>query len=265
MRPPTPNRTLLRTNLLDPSTICRRCTAQLRPVLRAPSHAPLLARRAVSTTPSSRLSASYFLPNNALERAAASAVKARTQSQSSRTSATVTNDSSSTTAATAKGSASTSRLDATQPPVNAELPHRRRQAARRAAAAAEAEADSGSSSSSSSAVLPAQDASSALTTVAASQPARSLRRILSACLSLSKPRLTVLVVLTAMVPYALFPVPSFLVWHLPVVLGLATLQKKGMWSRVWASLFGAPHDDDDDEEWDELDETPAPLLPPRKA
>ncbi|EEY20993.1 protoheme IX farnesyltransferase [Verticillium alfalfae VaMs.102] len=207
MRPPAPNRTLLRINLLDPSTICRRCTAQLRPVLRAPSHAPLLARRAVSTTPSSRLSASYFLPNNALERAAASAVKARTQSQSSRTSATVTNDSSSTTAATAKVSASTSRLDATQPPVNAELPHRRRQAARRAAAAAaEAEADSGSSS----AVLPAQDASSALTTVAASQPARSLRRILSACLSLSKPRLTVLVVLTAMVPYALFPVPSFL-------------------------------------------------------
>ncbi|EGY15582.1 protoheme IX farnesyltransferase [Verticillium dahliae VdLs.17] len=526
MGPPAPNRTLLRINLLDPSTICRQCTAQLRPVLRAPSHAPLLARRAVSTTPSSRLSASYFLPNNALERAAASAVKARTQSQSSRTSATVTNDSSSTTAATAKGSASTSRLDATQPPVNAELPHRRRQAARRAAAAAEAEADSGSSSSSS-AVLPAQDASSALTTVAASQPARSLRRILSACLSLSKPRLTVLVVLTAMVPYALFPVPSFLspavtelpslspltllflttgttlcsasanalnmlyepatdakmsrtrnrplvrniiaprvallfalvgaaggigalyfgvnptvaflgaanivlyagvytplkrvtalntwigavvggipplmgwgrrrrrvgharrrllapaplshraaaslggwllagllrrlavpplswpspgpirdeyraaglrmlawtnparnarvalryslafaplcfalcaagvtewsfaltslpanawltwqafrfwraaghagtarglfwasVWHLPVVLGLATLQKKGMWSRVWASLFGAPHDDDDDEEWDELDETPAPLLPPRKA
>ncbi|KAG7139802.1 Protoheme IX farnesyltransferase like protein [Verticillium longisporum] len=509
MRPPAPNRTLLRINLLDPSTICRRCTAQLRPVLRAPSHAPLLARRAVSTTPSSRLSASYFLPNNALERAAASAVKARTQSQSSRTSATVTNDSSSTTAATAKVSASTSRLDATQPPVNAELPHRRRQAARRAAAAAaaaEAEADSGSSSE----VLPAQDASSALTTVAASQPARSLRRILSACLSLSKPRLTVLVVLTAMVPYALFPVPSFLspavtelpslspltllflttgttlcsasanalnmlyepatdakmsrtrnrplvrniiaprvallfaflgaaggigalyfgvnptvaflgaanivlyagvytplkrvtalntwigavvggipplmgwaaaagesatldggswrqllfasdgsslggwllagllvawqfphfmalswsirdeyraaglrmlawtnparngrvalcaagvtewsfaatslpanawltwqafrfwraaghagtarglfwasVWHLPVVLALATLQKKGMWSRVWASLFGAPHDDDD--EWDELDETPAPLLPPRKA
>ncbi|CRK41661.1 hypothetical protein BN1708_016886, partial [Verticillium longisporum] len=26
------------------------------------------------------------------------------------------------------------------------------------------------------------------------------------------------------------------VWHLPVVLALATLQKKGMWSRVWASL-----------------------------
>ncbi|KAF3342593.1 Ras GTPase-activating-like protein rng2 [Verticillium dahliae VDG2] len=383
MRPPAPNRTLLRINLLDPSTICRQCTAQLRPVLRAPSHAPLLARRAVSTTPSSRLSASYFLPNNALERAAASAVKARTQSQSSRTSATVTNDSSSTTAATAKGSASTSRLDATQPPVNAELPHRRRQAARRAAAAAEAEADSGSSSSSS-AVLPAQDASSALTTVAASQPARSLRRILSACLSLSKPRLTVLVVLTAMLPslspltllflttgttlcsasanalnmlyepatdakmsrtrnrplvrniiaprvallfalvgaaggigalyFGVNPTVAFLgaanivlyagvytplkrvtalntwigavafrfwraaghagtarglfwasVWHLPVVLGLATLQKKGMWSRVWASLFGAPHDDDDDEEWDELDETPAPLLPPRKA
>ncbi|ATY64886.1 patatin-like phospholipase [Cordyceps militaris] len=54
------------------------------------------------------------------------------------------------------------------------------------------------------------DASSLLTTQAAAQPAQSLRRTLATFLSLSKPRLTVLVVLTAMVPYALYPVPEML-------------------------------------------------------
>jgi len=54
------------------------------------------------------------------------------------------------------------------------------------------------------------DASSILTTVAARQPARSLGRRVSAFLSLAKPRLTVLVVLTAMAPYALYPSPEFL-------------------------------------------------------
>ncbi|ROV88456.1 hypothetical protein VMCG_10463 [Cytospora schulzeri] len=103
-------------------------------------------------------------------------------------------------------------------------PHRRRQAARKAAAAAAAAAagsvpaptapgttttTSSSSPSNNPADLP-QNASDILTNVAASQPAHSLRRQLSSLLSLSKPRLTVLVVLTAMVPYALYPVPSFL-------------------------------------------------------
>jgi protoheme IX farnesyltransferase len=54
------------------------------------------------------------------------------------------------------------------------------------------------------------DASSRLADTAANAPADSLRRKLSALLSLSKPRLTVLVVLSAMVPYALYPVPAFL-------------------------------------------------------
>lgn len=85
-------------------------------------------------------------------------------------------------------------------------PHRQRQAARRAAAAA---ASSEPQSDSSAAALP-QNASDTLTSLAASQPADSLRRRFSALLSLSKPRLTVLVVLTAMVPYALYPVPAFL-------------------------------------------------------
>ncbi|KAL2174830.1 UbiA prenyltransferase family-domain-containing protein [Thermothelomyces heterothallicus CBS 202.75] len=54
------------------------------------------------------------------------------------------------------------------------------------------------------------DASARLADTAARAPADSLRRTLSALLSLSKPRLTVLVVLSAMVPYALYPVPAFL-------------------------------------------------------
>lgn len=83
-------------------------------------------------------------------------------------------------------------------------PHRQRQAARRAAAAAAAPEANPSAG-----VLP-ENASDTLTSLAASQPANSLRRRLSALLSLSKPRLTVLVVLTAMVPYALYPVPAFL-------------------------------------------------------
>lgn len=96
-------------------------------------------------------------------------------------------------------------------------PHRQRQAARRAAAAAASAAPpaaaaattSDPQSNPSAAALP-QNASDTLTSLAASQPADSLRRRFSALLSLSKPRLTVLVVLTAMVPYALYPVPAFL-------------------------------------------------------
>lgn len=95
----------------------------------------------------------------------------------------------------------------TTPPQQELPPHRRRQAERRAAAAAAAAA--AASAIPANDTLP-QNASDILTNVAAAQPAHSLRRQLSAFLSLSKPRLTVLVVLTAMAPYALYPVPSFL-------------------------------------------------------
>ncbi|KAJ1324523.1 heme o synthase [Microdochium nivale] len=106
------------------------------------------------------------------------------------------------------------------------LPHRRRQAERRKAAAAAADAANTplptptgataaaaattSDANNSNNVLPQQDASSSLTTAAARQSASSVRRHLSLFLSLSKPRLTVLVVLTSMATYALYPVPAFL-------------------------------------------------------
>ncbi|KAF4983525.1 hypothetical protein FZEAL_1060 [Fusarium zealandicum] len=79
-------------------------------------------------------------------------------------------------------------------------PHRRRQAQRRekaVAAAARGEAP-----------LP-PDASSLLAAHAAAQP-NALRRTISALLPLSKPRLTILVVLSAMATYALYPVPEML-------------------------------------------------------
>lgn len=83
-------------------------------------------------------------------------------------------------------------------PSTSELaPHRRRQAARK-------QQDQPNPKE-----LP-PDASSLLTTAAAAQPTNSLRRNLSAFLSLTKPRLTVLIVLTAMAPYALYPVPEML-------------------------------------------------------
>ncbi|KAI0102668.1 UbiA prenyltransferase family-domain-containing protein [Nemania sp. FL0031] len=58
-------------------------------------------------------------------------------------------------------------------------------------------------------ILP-PNASSVLTTESTKHPISSLRRQLSLFLSLSKPRLTVVVVLTAMAPYALYPVPDFI-------------------------------------------------------
>lgn len=50
------------------------------------------------------------------------------------------------------------------------------------------------------------------------------------------------------------------VWHLPVIMILALLHKKGLWSRAWKSVAG------DDEEWkdEELDET-LPLTATRAA
>ncbi|PIB00963.1 Protoheme IX farnesyltransferase, mitochondrial [Cercospora beticola] len=45
------------------------------------------------------------------------------------------------------------------------------------------------------------------------------------------------------------------VWQLPIVLVLAMMQKKGLWSRVWNATFGEPELDD---EWEEE------VMPPRK-
>lgn len=46
------------------------------------------------------------------------------------------------------------------------------------------------------------------------------------------------------------------VWHLPAILVLAMVEKKGMWQRAWRAAFGEP---DFDEEWEEEDEEDAVL------
>jgi protoheme IX farnesyltransferase len=83
-------------------------------------------------------------------------------------------------------------------PTPKDLPHRRRQRERREAAASNGEKP-----------LP-PDASSLLTTQASQLPTDSLRRTLSVLLSLTKPRLSFLVVLTTTSAYSLYPVPALL-------------------------------------------------------
>jgi protoheme IX farnesyltransferase len=40
------------------------------------------------------------------------------------------------------------------------------------------------------------------------------------------------------------------VWHLPVVMVLAMVEKKGLWGRIWRSVMGEP-DLEEDEEWED--------------
>ena len=54
------------------------------------------------------------------------------------------------------------------------------------------------------------DASSRLSTLSSTMPAASLRRLFTTCLSLSKPRLSFLIVLTTATAYSLYPVPALL-------------------------------------------------------
>ncbi|TKA72438.1 hypothetical protein B0A55_08007 [Friedmanniomyces simplex] len=84
-------------------------------------------------------------------------------------------------------------------PVTEEPPHRRRKRLKAEAAAAE--------------ILDVPlppDASSSLSQSAAAAPARSLRRIISTYLALTKPRLAFLIVLTTTASYSIYPVPALL-------------------------------------------------------
>ncbi|KAI1432572.1 UbiA prenyltransferase family-domain-containing protein [Xylaria sp. CBS 124048] len=102
------------------------------------------------------------------------------------------------------------------------LPHRRRQQRLRQGVAQDTTSSiSTSSDASASSPTSSQDGeaaaehvlpvnASSILTAASTKQTGSLRRQLTLYLSLSKPRLTVLVVLTAMAPYALYPIPDFL-------------------------------------------------------
>ncbi|KAK0649006.1 UbiA prenyltransferase family-domain-containing protein, partial [Cercophora newfieldiana] len=179
MRPPISG---LRPNILE--NACWQCTQRAllrqqvtpRPKFQRFFTKPSLSRASAATVtplPHQRFRAGYFLSNSLLAR-----VNGSNRSQDPET----------------------------PEDINNLLPHRRRQALRKLNASA---VESSSGSDAPTANLPL-DASAQLASAAARHPASSLRRSLSAMLSLSKPRLTVLVVLSAMVPYALYPVPAFL-------------------------------------------------------
>ncbi|OAQ63612.1 protoheme IX farnesyltransferase [Pochonia chlamydosporia 170] len=158
----------------------------------------LQALRSGSSTSSSTLAgASFFLSNRAFDRS--NCLDSIVSRHRSRPTSTSTSHKRTQTTGTFTANIQHKPQLASQLP-----PHRRRQA-RKQASATEAAPDASSSDG----TLPA-NASTILTNVAAAQPAHSFRRTLSTFLSLSKPRLTVLVVLTAMAPYALYPVPEML-------------------------------------------------------
>ncbi|KAH6656188.1 protoheme IX farnesyltransferase [Plectosphaerella plurivora] len=195
----------------DPSTICHRCTTRL-PYAPLSVSIPRSMHIFSSPSQSPRLNTSNFLPKNALDRAAPSRTAASAQAYRS---SSATNHASPATESSKIEPVAASRTDPT-PYLNTDLPHRRRQAQRKTAAG-EAAASGAESRSD---VLPTQDASSALTTAATAAPVSSFRRQALAFLSLTKPRLSALMVLMAMAPYALYPVPAFLS---PAVTGLSSL------------------------------------------
>ena len=52
------------------------------------------------------------------------------------------------------------------------------------------------------------------------------------------------------------------VWHLPVVMVLAMVEKKGMWGRIWRAVVGEPELDDEDEWLEEEDDNLAASVKP---
>lgn len=93
-----------------------------------------------------------------------------------------------------------------------ELPHRRRKRLKDDPQASVASID----------VIP-PDASSRLSTISTTLPPSSLRRLFSLYLSLSKPRLSFLIVLTTAAAYSLYPVPAVLLPQATASPSLSTL------------------------------------------
>ncbi|KAL9029041.1 MAG: hypothetical protein Q9196_002677 [Gyalolechia fulgens] len=93
-----------------------------------------------------------------------------------------------------------------------ELPHRRRKRLR----------DEQQAASNAAKLIP-PDASSRLSTMSTQLPPSSLRRLFTLYLSLSKPRLSFLIVLTTAAAYSLYPVPSLLLPQTTASPSLSTL------------------------------------------
>lgn len=98
-------------------------------------------------------------------------------------------------------------------PANPELPHRRRQRLKTQATSTIAEQEP---------LIP-PDASSCLTSLSTTLPQASVRRLFTTCLSLSKPRLSFMIVLTTAAAYSLYPVPALLLPTSTIAPSLSTL------------------------------------------
>ncbi|KAF0315962.1 protoheme IX farnesyltransferase, mitochondrial [Colletotrichum asianum] len=183
---------------------------------KAPAAAASAAGTGSAPAQSPRVKGAYFLSNTLLERFGGIQFRTRARNMGA---AAVTSPPAATSTKLGSTSSSQATSDASSPATAAAtataepLPHRRRQAAKQNAEASALSAALASSKPTPSSPHGAQlppDASSILAEAAAKQPADSMQRKLSALLSLSKPRLTFVVVLSAMVPYAIYPVPAFL-------------------------------------------------------
>ena len=99
-----------------------------------------------------------------------------------------------------------------------ELPHRRRKRLKQEAL----ESAAAATVSLPEPLIP-PDASSRLSTISSSLPPKSLRRMFTAYLALSKPRLSFLIVLTTTTAYSLYPVPALLLPSTTASPSLSTL------------------------------------------
>lgn len=200
--------------LLDSESICLRCLVRLS------KPTPRLSRRTFSASPSSNdavagrrnpgglFKREYFSANGSMDRSRARVATSQLLSRANFEVADVVEHPPTGAPADAPSTESTIQ----------ELPHRRRKRLKQESIKADDEAIP---------PLPEPlippDASSRLSTLSSTLPARSLRRLLTTYLSLSKPRLSFLIVLTTTSAYSLYPVPALLLPSTTASPSLSTL------------------------------------------
>ncbi|KAF2198090.1 mitochondria protoheme IX farnesyltransferase [Delitschia confertaspora ATCC 74209] len=204
VRPPLPRTGAIR----DTNTVCLRCWQRV-------GGSPIPPRQFFSSAAASRRGAvavgksrnpfnkDYFWPNSSFKDSIGRLSRSKRELQSSGASSKDHTVTSSSTAAHHEVSSGTSTKHM--------LPHRRKKQLQEEVENAAKEFP-----------IPL-DASSKLANLSSQLPSRSLKRLLATYLSLSKPRLSFLVVLTATATYSLFPVPGLLAPATTATPSLSTL------------------------------------------
>ena len=193
-------------SIQDAGAVCLRCWCRL-------SRAPTQRRQPFSTKPSAprqgavalakarnAVHRDYFWPNAQLKESAIGLLAgSRREMQSAGGEPTVTSNAT---------------------PVQDELPHRRRQREQKEQREKQDETTKGTAETNYPIPL---DASSKLADISSALPSRSIKRLFTTYLALSKPRLSFLVVLTATAAYSLYPVPGLLAPAATETASLSTL------------------------------------------